>query len=57
MKQLYQIPPVDPESIVFEQYLLKYGGSSRVLDKYFAIQRAGDNRYETGTKTVDENSL
>ena len=56
--QQHQIPSVDQESNVFEQYLLKYGGSSRVLDKYFAIQRAGDNRYEMGTKTVeiDENS-
>ena len=42
---------------VLEQYLLKYGGS-RVLDKYFAIQRVGDNKYEMGTKAaaIDENS-
>ena len=52
-----QTSPIDQQSNVFEQYLLKYGGSSRVLDKYFAIQRVGDNRYEMRTKTVeiDEN--
>ena len=57
MKQ-QQTPRIDQESNVFEQYLLKYGVSTRVLDKYFAIQRVGDNRYEMGNKTVkiDENS-
>ena len=54
MKQHQQ--PTD-ESNVLEQYRLKYGGS-RVLDKYFAIQHVGDNKYEMGTKAVeiDENS-
>ena len=52
MKQ-QQAPPIDQESNFFEQYLLKYGGSSRALDKYFAIQRVGDNRYDMGTKTVE----
>ena len=52
MKQ-QQILPIDQESNVFEQYILKYGGSSRVLDKYVFIQRVGDNRYEMGTKTVE----
>ena len=58
MKQQHQTPSVEQESNDFEQYLLKYGGSSRVLEKYFAIQHVGDNRYEMGTKTVeiDENS-
>ena len=43
-QQQQQTPPVDQESNVFEQYLLKYGGSSsRVLHKYFAIQCVGDN--------------
>ena len=42
MKQQHQTPSVDQESNVSEQYLLKYGGSRRVLEKYFAIQRAGD---------------
>ena len=40
-----QISPIDQGSNVYEQYLLKYGGSSRALDKYFALQRVGDNRY------------
>ena len=46
---------INQESNVFEQYLLKYGD----LDKYFAIQPVGDNKYEIGTKTIefDENSV
>ena len=54
---LQQQPTYDHMSNVFEQYLLKYGGS-RVLDKYFAIQHIGDNKYEMGTKAaeIDENS-
>ena len=53
MKQ--QQPTDDHRSNVLEQYLLKYGG---VLDKYFAIQRVGDNKYVMGTKAVeiDQNS-
>ena len=56
MKQ-QQHPTDDHMSNVLEQYLLEYGGS-RVLDKYFAIQRVGDDKYEMGTKVVaiDENS-
>ena len=40
------------------QYLLKYRGSSGMLDKYFAIQHVDDNNYEIGTKEVeiDENT-
>ena len=55
MKQ--QQPTNDHTLNVLEQYNLKYGGS-RVLDKYFAIQPVGDNKYEMGTKAVaiDENS-
>ena len=58
MKQQPQQPTNDHTPNVLEQYLLKYGGSSRVFDKYFAIQHVGDNKYEMGTKTVeiDENS-
>ena len=54
LKQQQQ--PTD-ESNVLEQCLLEYGGS-RVLDKYFAIQHVGDNKYKVGTKAVeiDENS-
>ena len=37
MKQQPQQPTDDHTSNVLEQYLLKYGGSSRLLDKYFAI--------------------
>ena len=58
MKDMKQQPQQSAdESNVLEQYLLKYGGS-RVLDKYFAIQHVGDNRYEMGTKAVgiDENA-
>ena len=57
MKQQQQHPTDDDTSNVLEQYLLEYGGS-RVLDKYFAIQRVGDNKYEMGTKAVaiDNNS-
>ena len=51
MKQ-QQTPPIDQESNVFNQQLLKYGGSSRVLDKYFGVQRVGDNRCEMGTKIL-----
>ena len=56
MKQQQQ-PTDDHTSNVLEQYLLKYGGS-RVLDKYFAIQHVGDNKYEMATKAVEieENS-
>ena len=59
MKQQPQQQPADDDHTpnVFDQYLLKYGGS-RVLDKYFAIQRVDDNMYEMRTKAVeiDENS-
>ena len=48
MKQ-QQTPLIDQASNVFEQYLLKYGSSSRVLDEYFAILRVDDNMYEMGT--------
>ena len=51
MKQQQQ-PTDDHTSNVLEQYLLKYGGC-RVLDKYFAIQHVGDNKYEMGTKAVE----
>ena len=47
-----QQPTDNHTSNVLEQYLLKYGGS-RVLDKYFDIQRVGDNKYEMGTKAVE----
>ena len=50
MKQ--QQPIDDQRSNVLEQYLLKYGGS-RLLDKYFAIQRVGNNKYEMGSKAVE----
>ena len=57
-QQPQQQPAADDHTPnVFDQYLLKYGGS-RVVDKYFAIQRVADNMYEMGTKAVeiDENS-
>ena len=41
----------DQKSNVLERYLLKYGGS-RVLDKYFAIQRVGDNKYGSVLKQL-----
>ena len=43
-QQSQQQQPADDDHTpnVFDRYLLKYGGS-RVLDKYFAIQRVGDN--------------
>ena len=52
-----QQPTDDHTSNVLEQYSLKYEGSS-VLDKYFAVQHVGDNKYETSIKAVeiDENS-
>ena len=50
MKQQQQ-PIDDHTSNVLEQYLLKYGGS-RVLDKYFAIQHVGDNKYEMVLKKL-----
>ena len=59
MKDMNQQPqqlPADDDHTpnVFDQYLLKYGGSSRrVLDKYFAIQCVDDNMYEMGTKAVE----
>ena len=44
----------DDRGNLLEQYLHKYGGSSsNVLDRYFAIQRITNNRYEMGTKVVD----
>ena len=54
MKQQPQQQPADDDHTpnIFDQYLLKYGGS-RVLDKYFAIQRVADNMYEMGTKAVE----
>ena len=51
MKQQQQ-PTDDHTSNVLEQYHLKYG-RSRVLDKYFAIQHVGDNKYEMGIKAVE----
>ena len=52
MKQ--QQPTDDHASNVLEQYLLKYGGY-RALDKYFAIQHVGDNKYEMGNKAIEIN--
>ena len=56
MKQQQQ-PTYDHTSNVLVQYNLKYG-ESRVLEKYFAVQHVGDNKYEMGTKAVeiDDNS-
>ena len=54
MKQQQQKnPPIDQESNIFEQYLLKYrGSSSRVLNKYFAIQCVGVNKSDMRTKQL-----
>ena len=55
MKQQPQQQPADDDHTpnVFDQYLLKYGGT-RVLDEYFAIQRVDDNMYEMGTVGIEK---